>query len=60
MMALAGSLQFFTSSMLLALKKSVGRILLSNMQIQADLIILSQKNLKLTDGPKELVSLGYD
>lgn len=35
--------------MIIALKKSVGRIMVSNMQIQIDLKILSQKNLEITE-----------
>lgn len=35
--------------MIIAFKKSVGRIIVSNMQIQIDLIILFQKNLEVTE-----------
>lgn len=57
-MALAGSLQSFSQSgMIIALKKSVGGIMVPNMQIQIDLIILSQKNLEVTEDLEKLVCL---
>lgn len=43
--------------MIIALKKSVGRIMVSNVQIQIDLTILSQKNLKVTEDLEKLLSL---